>query len=220
MDQQRLQSFTRRSKPLPARPARSHGNLESSVRYCGLGGKERQSCCLQYRCSCELDRRACAHQSKKEQPRYCSGHYWDSGSKRSCCSCLGLRWVHSCWACSGISRCWVDVHVRWGSISWCVLISRKLQAQARIDLQTLTGQLGCVQDLGMHWHSLWLWAVPLWALLHPQALLLCRIWDAKRYTADANPNLPHQRKTDAQSCEVRSKPIRLKLTSKRKRNVY
>lgn len=75
-----------------------------------------------------------------------------------------LRWVHSCWACSGISRCWVDVHVRWGSISWCVLISRKLQAQARIDLQTLTGQLACVQNLGMHWHSLWLWAVPLWAL--------------------------------------------------------
>ena len=129
-------SNIRQIQPLSARPAHSHGGLESSFRYCGLGGKERQSCCMQYRCSCELGRRACAHQSQKEQPRYCSGHYWDCSSKRSCSSCLELRWVHSCWACSGISRCWVDVHVRWGSISWCVLISRKLHAP--IDLQILT----------------------------------------------------------------------------------
>ena len=131
-------SSIRRSQPLPARPAHSHGGLESSVRYCGLGGKKRQSCCMQYRCSCELGHRACVHHSYQEQPRYCSGHYWDCGSKRSCSSCLELGWAHSCWACSGISRCCLDVHVRWGSVSWCVLISRTLQAHATIDIQTLT----------------------------------------------------------------------------------
>ncbi len=72
----------------------------------------------------------------------------------------------------------------------------------------------------MHWHSLWLWAVPLWALLYLQALLLCPMWEAKQYTADANPKLPEQRKTYAQSCEVRSKPLRLKLPQKRKHNAY
>ena len=72
----------------------------------------------------------------------------------------------------------------------------------------------------MHWHSLWLWAVPLWVLLYPQALLLCPIWEAKRYTVDAKPQLPNQRKTDAQSCEVRSKPFQLTLPPKRKRYAY
>ena len=71
----------------------------------------------------------------------------------------------------------------------------------------------------MHWHSLWPWAVLLWALLYPQALLLCPIWEAKRYTADANLKLP-RRKMDAQGCEVRSRPFQLKLTPKQKHNTY